>query len=338
MENIREIIEQNYAIKVLELEKIKNVYKIKTDDGYKCFKISRYGIEQFNFIVSAIQHLLNQGFEAVLPFVFTKEGDRFIKLNEGYGFLLDWIESREANFKNPVELKMCVDTLSRLHLASRGFNSGLGARGRRYFGKWIDKFQKRCDEILYFKAIIMNKDKFTEFDNIFLKNFDFNYKQGLKAIKDLKESNYFEIMERHKELCEFCHHDSANHNFLITPELNMYMIDFDYCILDSHLHDLASIIIRNLKHGNWNFETLEFIVAAYNENITIYDDELYLIYCFMEFPQDFWQVGLQYYVEHQPWDEEFFLRKLSRIVKDSKEKAEFLEKHEQSFVRQLLIT
>lgn len=333
MENLKKTIEQNYGIEAIELEKIKNVYKVKTDRGYKCFKISKYGIEQFNFIICAIQHLLDKGFSEILPFNLTKEGDRFIKLSEGYGFLIDWVDSREADFKNPIDLKMCVDTLAKLHLTSRGFNFGLGAKGRRYLGKWPIKFQKRCDELLYFKAIIKSKENLTEFDNIFLKNFDFNYKQALKSIKDIKESNYMEIMERHKDHYEFCHHDTANHNFLITPDFKMYMIDFDYCIIDTHIHDLASIIIRNLKHGNWNFETLEYILDAYNESITVYDDELQSIFYFMEFPQDFWQVGLQYYVEHQPWEEEFFMRKLNRIVKDSKEKAEFLGNHVKSFIR-----
>jgi len=70
----------------------------------------------------------------------------------------------------------------------------------------------------------------------------------------------------------------------------------------------------------------------YSKNIYIDDDELYLIFCFMEFPQDFWQVGLQYYVEKQPWGEEFFIKKLNRIVGDSVDRMEFLRDFETSFL------
>ncbi|MCX7883667.1 MAG: CotS family spore coat protein [Caloramator sp.] len=329
MENVKELIEKNYEIPVFESEKIKNAYKIKTDKEYLCFKSSNYDYEQFKFIISAIEYLYDRGFKGILPPFKTKEGANFIKTDNGYGYLCSWIDSREADFKNPIELKMCLDTLGELHLSSRGFKVDFHAKGRDLFGRWIKRFKKRCDELLYFKALIKSKDKISDFDSIYLRYFDIHYKQGLKSVKDLENSNYFDVMEKHKSQSGICHHDTANHNFLITSNLNMYMIDFDYCILDSHLHDLSSIIIRNLKYGNWDFDILDFILSIYCEKIPVSRDEIYLMFCFMEFPQDFWQVGLQYYVEKQPWDEDFFVRKLKRIAEDSKERMCFLKDFEQ---------
>jgi CotS family spore coat protein len=110
------------------------------------------------------------------------------------------------------------------------------------------------------------------------------------------------------------------------------MIDFDYCIVDSFLHDLSSIIIRCLKYGHWNFDTLDFIIDTYSQNTKVDNKDLYLIFCFMEFPQDFWQVGLQYYVEKQPWSEEVFIKRLRRIVGDCKERMEFMGEFQLSFL------
>lgn len=45
----------------------------------------------------------------------------------------------------------------------------------------------------------------------------------------------------------FCHHDYAHHNILVDDKNELNIIDFDYCILDSHLHDLASLLIRAMK-------------------------------------------------------------------------------------------
>ena len=42
-------------------------------------------------------------------------------------------------------------------------------------------------------------------------------------------------------LKRFCHHDFAHHNLLIDKQGEINVIDFDYCILDSHIHDLASL-------------------------------------------------------------------------------------------------
>ncbi|EYE89776.1 spore coat protein [Fervidicella metallireducens AeB] len=322
---MKELLEEKYNIQILEIEKIKNVYKIKTTSGLKCFKSSKYDLGQFTFIMSAIKHLMDKGFESVIPYENTVDGEGYIAYNDRYGFLSDWVDAREANFKNPIELKMCVETLSKMHLYSREFELENGEKGRDYYGKWVKKFKKRCDELLYFKAIIKDKDVQSEFDSIYLKYFDSHYKQGISSVRDLEESEYFRIMEDHRKTMGFCHHDTANHNFLISPDFNVYMIDFDYCILDSHLHDLASIIIRNLRYGNWDMELMEYIIDIYSNRITLTEEEKYLIYCFMEFPQDFWQVGLQYYVEKQPWEESIFLKRLKKTVEDSRERMEFLK-------------
>lgn len=331
MEGLKNRLEQEYGIKIDSMEKVKNSYKISTPGGFMCFKESGYDQDQFQFIISSIEHVLSKGFQSVLPFYTASGGRSFIKTDRGYGFMCSWINSREADFKNPVELRLCIKTLAQFHLASRG--AGHRAPGCRSLqGRWIERFRKRSEQLLYFKALISLKDKKDQFDSIYLRYFDAHYRQALKAIRDLEGSSYTDIMEEKNGFLELCHHDTANHNFLITPDCSMFLIDFDYCIQDSHLHDLASIIIRNMKYGNWSPDTLEFILENYASCIPVSDEELYAIFCFMEFPQDFWQIGLQYYVEKQPWEEEFFIRKLSRMAEDSRERMDFLKEFEAVFL------
>ena len=328
MEDIKELIESKYNINVYKTEKIKNALKIESSIGGLCFKQSKYDIRQFTFIVGAIQHLIDRGFNAVLQFIETKDGEKYIKTEKGYGFLCKWIDSREADYDNPVELKICVETLSTMHLSARDYKCSDIPPVRDCIGKWPERFKKRCSELLYFKTQILGKESKTEFDEIYLKYFDLYYKQAAKSIKDIEDTKYLSIMEETQKHNEFCHHDTANHNFLITKDNSVYMVDFDYCIMDSHLHDLSSIIIRNMKNGNWNFDTLEYILGIYTKKIPVSFDELCIMFCFMEFPQDFWQVGLQYYVEKQPWDEAVFLRKLNRGVRDFKDRMKFLRRFE----------
>ncbi|KRQ87792.1 Spore coat protein I [Caloramator mitchellensis] len=330
MDELFEMIQNKYNIKVNKIEKLKNVYKIYSGDKEYCLKVSKYDFEQFDFIISAIKHLIKNGFKRVIPIIKTTEGTDFIKLKVGYGFLTQWINSRTADFKNPIELRHAVETLANMHICSRGFEHRK-VKGRNLYGKWIDKFQKRLNEMLYFKSLIVSKDNRSEFDDIYLKYLDIHYKQGYDAIKKLQNSNYSEIMEEHRKYKEFCHHDSANHNFLIDENMNFHIIDFDYCVMDTHLHDLASIIIRSLRYGNWSMDILEYIIDTYSNFINIKDEEKYLICCFMSFPQDFWQVGLQYYVEKQPWGEDFFIKKLKKTTDDQKERFEFLNDFESMF-------
>jgi CotS family spore coat protein len=332
LEDLNKIISSNYDLDVEDIIKVKNAYRIKTTGGFKCFKISKYDFNQFQFIIRCLEYLKSSGFKSILDFDKTNCDEKYIKLQEGYGFLCPWIDSREADFENPVELKMCIDTLGCLHRSSKDFPIVDIPKCRLVFKRWIEKFKKRCDELIYFKALIASRERITEFDGMYLKHFDTHYRQALKAVKHLEESKYFEIMDRTIKTSCICHHDTANHNFLITPELDMYMIDFDYCIIDSYLHDLSSIIIRCLKYGHWSFDTFNFIIDIYSQNTKINEEDLYMIFCFMEFPQDFWQVGLQYYVEKQSWSEEFFVKKLHRITEDSKDRMDYIEEFQLSIL------
>lgn len=317
-----DVVEKSYDIKVYDYQRIKNIYKLITDKGDLCLKISRYDEKQYKFIISAIKYLEDKKFEHILPLFKTVDGEDFIKLDEGFGVLMNFIDAREADFKNFYDLTMCINTLSNLHLKSRGFYYEY--KQRNIYGRWIEKFKKRSNELIYFKALCEEKEHKSEFDNIFLKYFDKHYKQSLKTLRDFEKTLYKNIMDEHIKLNEICHHDTANHNFLISKE-KVYLIDYDYCIMDSHLHDLSSLIIRNLRYDNWDMKVFNFILNEYSKTIEVNNEELKLIYCFMEFPQDYWQVGLQYYVEKQPWTDENFLKRLNRVVLDSENRFDFIE-------------
>ena len=85
--------------------------------------------------------------------------------------------------------------------------------------------------------------------------------------------------------------------------------------------------------GKWDLEKAEFILSVYNESFKIYKREIPVMAGFIAFPQDFWQVGIQYYWEKQNWGEEFFMTKLKKIIDDREEREEFVEEFEKLKVR-----
>ena len=123
----------------------------------------------------------------------------------------------------------------------------------------------------------------------------------------------------------FCHHDFANHNILIDEDENIKIIDFDYCILDSNLHDLSSLIIRSMKSNGWDTNIANIVLDGYSKNITVCEDELNIMKEFIRFPQEFWQIGLQVYWEQQPWGEEFFIKKLNKYLNSIEDRTRFID-------------
>lgn len=324
-DDVKQIVEEKYRVPVEEIEKIKNVYKISSYGNVYCLKVIKYNLKHFFFIISAMKHLQNKNFKGIIPFIKTAQEEIFIKFYDKFAYLTPWVEARTANYDNLIDIILATETLAKLHLCSKDFIITDDMRPRVGWFKWINTYNTRRNEILDFKDKINNKENISEFDNIYLNVMEEELERASRSIDNLLASDYIEVME--KQVCSrgFCHHDFAHHNVLIDKNRNVNIIDFDYCILDTHLHDLASLIIRKMKNGKWSIKDLTFILSLYSRLNEIHQNEIPIMAAFMEFPQDYWQIGIQYYWEKQPYGEEFFVNKLKRIIDDRVEKQEFVD-------------
>ena len=323
--DVRKSIQDNYGLQIQYIEKIKNVYKISSDNKEYCLKVIKYDFNHFLFIISAIKHLQNNKFKHIPKMIKTKDGKEYIAIEGYYAYLTNWVTARQCNYDSPVDLVIAASKIAELHKKSHGFNVTENMKPRIGWFKWPETFNTRKNEILDFKRRIDEKDKKTEFDEIYIKAMADELDRAEMSIENLIRSSYFEIMNKEIESKGFCHHDCANHNILIGTSGEVNIIDFDYCILDTHLHDLASLLLRRMKNGKWSKSNCIFIIDAYNSVNRVSKEEIPVMAAFMEFPQDYWQVGIQYYWEKQPWNEEFFLKKIKKILEDRQEKQEFID-------------
>lgn len=323
--SIENLIKCKYHIDVSNIEKIKNVYKIQCGEKNYCLKEIKYEFPHFLFIVSAMNHLKHNEFGGIPDFIKTAEGEEYICYDNCHAYLTEWLHVRECNYENPVELGIAVNKLAELHLASCNFQLEPNMKPRIGWMKWFKNFETRMDEILDFKNRIDSKITLSDFDKLYLEMMEEQLNQGRESIYFLSKSNYIIKMEEEIKNKSFCHHDFAHHNILIDFDNQAHIIDFDYCILDTHLHDLCSILIRTMKNERWDMGKAKYILDKYNETNKVFEDDIPVMAAFIEFPQGYWQIGIQYYWEKQPWDEEFFLKKLYKIRDDVKYKKEFLK-------------
>lgn len=316
IEALKELIESSYCLKVLDLIKIKNVYRIIAKDGEYCLKVISYDFPHFYFILSAILHLQKRNFHTIPNIIKKNDGCSYLKIGNKYGYLTPWVICRESNYDNPVDLINAAVKLGEMHKCSEGFTLNEKMKPRIYWFSWLNTFNTRGKEILDFKQRISQKAHKSEFDNLYLALMKDELERVERSIDNLKKSNYYKVMEREVLSRGFCHHDYAHHNVLVDNNNNINLIDFDYCILDSRLHDLCSLAIRTMKDGKWSVEKFNLIIEAYSTISFIDEDEVKIMTSFMEFPQNYWQLGIQYYWEQQPWGEEFFVKKLVKYQED----------------------
>ena len=329
IQELKELVQDSYSLFIEDIEKIKNVYRIETKDQMYCLKIINYDFKHFLFIISAIKHLQSNNFETIPQIIPTIDNKEYITIENKRAYLTPWLNARECSYDNPVEIKLCTSKLAELHLKSLNFQVTAQMQPRVGWLKWIETFKTREMEILDFKRRINEKTHKTEFDNNYLKIMEEELARSTKSIENLCKSQYVNKMKEEMKHKGFCHHDYAHHNVLIEKGGGINIIDFDYCILDTHLHDLSSLLIRRMKNGKWSLENALFIMDTYDDINLIYKSDIEIMAAFMEFPQEYWQIGIQYYWEKKDWGEEFFLKKLEKSYEDRVDKQIFIDKFRQ---------
>lgn len=322
--DVRKLVEEKYKIQVNNIIKRKNVYKIECANQNYCLKVINYEFAHFSFILAAINHLRKRGFISTPEIIKSIDDKQYIEFDDKYAYMTPWILAREADYDNKLDVKLTANKLKELHEYSKGFVIDENMKPRIYWGNWINVFETRILEILDFKKNIERKMKKTDFDTVFLGAIETEIKRARSAIQTLKLANYYAYTEKKCATLEFCHHDIAHHNVLIDNKGNVNIIDFDYCVLDTHIHDLASLCMRVMRNKKWNLETFDEIILSYDEKY-LSSQELLLIAGFLEFPQDFWQVGLQYYWERLEWEENRFYGRLSNYINDRESRGKFIQ-------------
>ena len=325
-DKIFHIVKDNYNLELLSIEKIKNIYKVTSKEGIFCIKVIKYEFSHFKFILSTILHLQSRGFSNIPRIIKTNKGEYFIKFFDKYAYLTEWIIGRESNYNNLIELGEVSIKLGELHSCSEGFTLSKDMKPRIGWFTWINVFNTRRNEILDFKNRINQKAYKSEFDNIYLECINDEIARAERTIEGIIKSKYIKCMEKSVLRRGFCHHDYASHNVIRDYKGNYNVIDFDYCILDTHIHDLCSLMIRGMKNDKWSVEIGQIIIRNYSMSNRVSGEELDIMKEFIRFPQGFWQIGIQKYWEQQPWTEEIFINRLNKYIEDRETREGFIER------------
>ncbi len=324
---VAKYVNENYDLEVVDIKRVKNSYKVQTVDGAYCLKAIEYNFKHFIFIISAINHIQKNNFQSTPNIIENKNKKLYGIIDNKYVYLTRWIPSRIGNFDNPIELRKISEKLGEFHRCSKNFVISQDMEPRIGWFSWIKVFETRLTEIIDFKKRIEQKYKKSEFDYLFLENIEYQINIGNRSIDGLKKNNYYKVMEQEVFKGGFCHHDYAHHNILIDDDNNLNVIDFDYCILDTHIHDLCSLLIRCMKDKRWSYKKADIIMNSYEKAFYIKECEIPLMREFIRFPQNFWQIGLQKYWEQQPWEDEIFINKLKKYLDDCNEREEFINSY-----------
>ena len=82
-------------------------------------------------------------FKSIPEIIATIDNKEYIALEKKYAYLTPWVNARECNYDNPVEIKLCTSKLAELHKKSLNFKVTPDMKPRIGWLKWIETFKTR---------------------------------------------------------------------------------------------------------------------------------------------------------------------------------------------------
>ncbi|HBE77610.1 MAG TPA: hypothetical protein DDW65_07465 [Firmicutes bacterium] len=322
-EDLQKIITK-YGLKLKSYKPCRRVWQVETDAGNKYLKKSKLCRDEIRFINEAQEYLCRNSFNHIPRFGLSISGEPFVVEDDSLYILTNWYFATELDFNLLMDLKQAARFLATFHLQSAGFQPSQALPARTCWLNWPQRLEQRLEQLQDFRRLaILEKDSST-FSRLYLRHFEPYYRQALSSYQALLASPYQKVAQSASHNFSFCHHDYSSRNLLRTYDNRLLLVDFDYCLLDLRIHDLINLLVRNLKHNNWRQELYEFILTEYQAVSPLTREEIEVMYVLLCWPQEFWQVGLQYYYEKLPWPKERFLKKLQHKIDYRAARSRFL--------------
>ena len=312
-EDIEEIIAQ-FGLQFKTCQSYRRVWKVETNHGVKYLKKSKLCATDIRFIDEAQQYLYHQNFTNLPKFAWSRLHEPFVNFGDNLYILTDWYLGIELDFRILMDLKQASRFLAEFHTKSAGFKPNKPNPERTCWLGWPRKLEERLQQLRDFQRLANLEKESSVFSRLYLRNFGPFYQQAVASFEALLKSPYPKVAEAASAAFSFCHHDYSGRNILRTFGDRLLLVDFDYCLLDLRIHDLINLMVRNLKHNGWRLEVGDFILSEYQTVSPLAAEELEVMYVLLCWPQDFWQVGLQYYYEKLPWPKERFIKKLRHKI------------------------
>lgn len=308
--NLSEELFSNLGIDIYDIIPLRKVFVLFTNEGKKILKIANSNKERIYFIDKVLKYIEKKD-NNVMNYCKNLKGDIITTWDNKDYILLNMIDGREACYTNPIDITLCAGAVSKMHKASYGLDSFLDEDEKleNSSKSIIDQYVSDFNIICEFENMI-NKFKYkNEFDLLFLDIVN-KCKSNVNKSIDLLQCSSYKELNKSKENLVLCHNDLAHHNFIVN-DTEVNIIDFDYCIIDARIIDIANFAGKVMKSTFYDINILDSILNNYGQ---VSREEVEVLYALFTYPNDFVNITKSYYLKQKSWSEEVFIGRFKNKI------------------------
>lgn len=251
-------------LKILQSKGLKTLWKLMYKNIPLCLKRLNQSYEQALFSVNAQIYILNNG--GKVPKVYPNAKGNFITEYNGQLFVLySWVNGRDMNLENPIDLNLALQSLSKFHADSIGYDAPINSKISSKLGNWPKQYESMKNRMLKIKEICIQSPNNTSYST-YLNHIDPIIEICNTTIDLINNSPYSDLCNINQRESCLCHQDFGTGNVMLSNG-NGIVIDLDSVTYDLPARDLRKIIgKRIIKLNDYDIKNIETILKYYETN------------------------------------------------------------------------
>ena len=292
-------IMESYDIHTKSAKKTKGYYIItSTDSSYQLRKTSD-SKERIELRYELQENLFGNGFFDIEKIHKTRDGNLFVLMGEQKYILNDHIIGREADFNDPLELKKIMSKLADFHKK----NQGLRDIPKSFYAESLSvRLKKMYKELAVLRKKIAATKSLSNFDLLFLKNYDYYENNIHTALNLLDKADYQKKLDDTFDQNLFSHNMLKKESLVIKDDEVFITMLSGVCV-DHFSADISLIINKYMKYSDERSIKITEITDMYSNSSHTKTDtnDLKIILARLLTPTVFLKTAKEYYAKKRSW-------------------------------------
>lgn len=320
VEDLNAQVLQGFKIRAKRIVKERSYYICSTDDGYRVIRKSTDSHAHIMFHHALKEQLYERGFTGTDRYYPAADGTPFFEYADHVYVMTGLFKQREADLDNLPDLEKVMRQVAVFHNTARmlefeqPFYAGENA---------LDSYRKQTVEIDVIRKQIGHKKRLSDFDVVFLKNYD-SYRHLMReSMQILEHTKLFQLKSDAEAQNAICHNLLKEEHLLIEGD-HVNLIGFSQAAVDYHVFDLCSVIQRYAKARNKTKIDLNHVLELYDKHRALTKDDVEILCGLLKYPSKFVKICRQYYSKKRTWTPSAINNRLEGIVASKAEYDRFV--------------
>ncbi len=315
MDDLNIHVLQGFGIRAKRIMKEKSAYILSTDKGYKMIRKSFDTCDSISFQHEIKEFLAKKGFLFTDRFDMSVNCKPYIEYDNNIYTMTSVFDFKEADFFDKTLFIKIIEQIATFHKVAQKINFS----SKVHYGdsQIIETYKKNLEELNIIKKKISSQKRFSDFDVLYIKNYNY-YKEQIETTIELLEKTkvkrYLQMARLNNTIC----HGLLKEENILTDNPNVYIINFSNASIGYSLFDLCNIIKRYVKNLPQNYLTISEIIDIYSKINPLEQEELSILYPLLLFPHKFIRICGQYYSKKRTWTPSAIANRMETVV-NSKE-------------------